>query len=408
MKQYRTGARRLAAALLAGASVFVLAPTAGAAQATGAAEAAGAAGFAGPSWPGAKVRPEQLQQGLDALTGEGGASAATGELRQDGRVVWRGTSGVGDLATGEPAPVDGAFRAGSITKTFLATVVLQLVGEGRVGLDEPIERYLPGVVPNGSAITVRQVMNHTAGLYDYTQDPRFAYDTEADQRRLLDQDRWRTWSASELIAIGLSHPPYFPPGQGWQYSNTDYLLIGELVEKVTGHDWRSEVRGRVIRPLGLHRTSLPGTATDIPGPHSHGYLQLSDGPADVTEFNTSVAGASGELISSNDDLARFDAALLGGRLLAPAQLARMTTTVPADVQPPTDYGLGLTKLKLSCGSVWGHPGGIYGYTTYLFGDRAGRRQVSVSANPYDQAKGAALTPAAVALVDLAFCGPAGS
>ncbi|MFJ5231278.1 serine hydrolase domain-containing protein [Kitasatospora sp. NPDC088391] len=401
MKQYRTGALRLAAALVAGASVFVLAPTAGAAGATGSAEAA----RPGSPWPGAKVRPEQLQQGLDALTGKAGASAATGELRQDGRVVWRGTSGVGDLATGEPAPVDGTFRAGSVTKPFLATVLLQLVGEGRIGLDRPIEHYLPGVVPNGSAITVRQLMNHTAGLYDFTEDPRFAYDTDADQRRLLDQDRWRTWSPSELIAVGVSHPPYFAPGQGWHYSNTGYLLLGELVGKVTGHDWRSEVRRRVILPLGLWHTSLPGTATGVPGPHSHGYLQLSDGPADVTDFNPSVAGSAGELISSNDDLARFDAALLGGRLLAPAQLAEMTTTVPGDVQPPTDYGLGLMELKLSCGSVWGHPGGIYGYLTYVFGDRAGRRQISVSVNPYDQAKGAALTPTAIALVDLAFCGP---
>ncbi|WP_051732174.1 serine hydrolase domain-containing protein [Kitasatospora phosalacinea] len=404
MKQYRTGALRLAAALLAGASVFVPAASAGAAAAeppTGAPEGPG-------SRPGAEARPGLLQQGLDALTGRAGASGAIGELRQDGRVVWRGTSGVGDLATGRPAPVEGGFRAGSVTKPFLATVVLQLVGEGRVGLDQPIERYLPGVVPNGAAITVRQVMNHTAGLFDYTEDSRFAYDTEADLRRLLDRDRWRTWSASELIGIGVSHPPYFAPGRGWHYSNTDYLLLGELVDRVTGHDWRSEVRHRVIQPLGLRRTSLPGTSTTVPGPHSHGYLALSDGPADVTDLNPSVAGAAGELVSSLDDLARFDAALLGGRLLAPAQLAQMTTTVPADAEPPTSYGLGLMELKLSCGSVWGHPGGIYGYSTYLFGDRAGRRQLAVSVNPYDPVKGAQLTPTAISLVDLAFCGPTGA
>ncbi|MGW4380428.1 serine hydrolase domain-containing protein [Kitasatospora sp. NPDC004531] len=394
MKSYRSAsyrsascrsALRLAASLVvAGASVFALAPAAGAAPV-----------------------PQRgaLQQGLDALTTRAGASGAVAEVRDHGRTVWRGTSGVADLATGQPAPVEGEFRAGSVTKTFVATVLLQLVAEQRLGLEDPIERHLPGLVPNGAGITVRQVMNHTAGLFDFLEDPRFAYESEDALRRLLATDRWQTFTPRDLIAVGVSHDPYFAPGRGWHYSNTDYLVLGELIEQVTGHDWRTEVDRRVLRPLGLRHTFLPGTATAVPGPHSHGYLALSDGPADITELNPSMAGAAGELISTTDDLARFHAALLGGRLLPPAQLAEMTTTVAADEQPPTRYGLGLMQLRLSCGDVWGHPGGIHGYVTYLFGTRTGTRQLAVSANPYDPDKGAELTPAVLTLIDLTFCGP---
>ncbi|WP_073816204.1 serine hydrolase domain-containing protein [Kitasatospora sp. CB01950] len=402
MKSYRS-ALRLAASVLAGASVFALAPAAGAATTAQATTTPTAT----PGAPGSVPVPQRsvLQQGLDALTDRAGATGAIAEVRDHGRAVWRGTSGVANLATRQPAPVDGEFRAGSITKTFVATVVLQLVAEHRLGLDDPIERHLPGLVPNGGTITVRQVMNHTAGLFDFLEDPRFAYESDDALRRLLAVDRWKTLAPRDLIAVGVSHEPYFAPGGGWHYSNTDYLVLGELVRQVTGNDWRTEVDHRVLQPLGLRHTFLPGTSTTVPGPHSHGYLPLPDGPADITELNPSMAGAAGELISTTDDLARFDAALLGGRLLPPAQLAEMTTTVAADEQPPTRYGLGLMQLRLSCGDVWGHPGGIHGYVTYLFGDRSGTRQIAISANPYDPQKGAELNPAVIGLIDRTFCGP---
>ncbi|MER5640371.1 serine hydrolase domain-containing protein [Kitasatospora sp. NPDC002227] len=383
---------RLATALLASTVALALTPAAGAsADARSADTAARSADTAA------------LQRGLDAVTTEAGAVGAIAELRDHGRAVWRGGSGLRELGGTAPAPVDGRFRAGSVTKTFVATVLLQLCAEGKVGLDEGIERYLPGVVPGGAGITVRQVLSHTAGIFDFTEDSRFAADTEAQQEQLLATDRWRTWTSPQLIAVATAHAPYFAPGQGWHYSNTDYLLIAEVIEKVSGHDWRTEVSRRVLQPLGLRQTSLPGTSTTIPGPHAHGYLALSSGPADITELNPSMAGAAGELISTTEDLTRFNAALLGGRLLAPAQLAAMTSTVPADAEPPTEYGLGLMKLSLSCGAVWGHPGGIYGYTTYVFGNRAGTRELAISATPYDPVKSARLTPTVIALIDRAFC-----
>ncbi|GAA1240233.1 serine hydrolase domain-containing protein [Kitasatospora nipponensis] len=396
---------RLAAGLLAGATVLALAPTASAAAAPSGTPTGSAAAGATSGATAARTDGAALQRALDAITTQAGAIGAIAEVRENGRVAWRGTSGVRDLTGRAPAPVDGEFRAGSVTKTFLSTVLLQLSAEGRVGLDDPIERYLPGVVPGGAAITVRQVLNHTAGIFDFTEDPRFSFETEAAQEQLVATDRWTTHTPQQLIAVATGHPPYFAPGQGWHYSNTDYLLIGELIDRVTGRSWRTEVRRRILQPLGLDHTSLPGTATSIPGPHSHGYLPLTGGPADITALNPSVAGASGELLSTTDDLTRFNAALLGGRLLAPAQLTAMTTTVPAIADPPSEYGLGLMRTSLSCGAVWGHPGGIFGYTTYVFGDRTGTRQIAISATPYDPVKSAALTPTVIALMNQVFCAP---
>ncbi|AUG76173.1 hypothetical protein CFP65_1272 [Kitasatospora sp. MMS16-BH015] len=401
MTNHRTSTRRgfrLAAGLLAGATVLALAPTAGAATPQPGLTLSVADGRPGQGTAG-------LRQGLDAITGQAGALGAIAELRDHGKAVWRGSSGVRDLTTKAPAPVDGRFRAGSVTKTFVATVVLQLSAEGRLGLDDPIERHLPGVVPNGGAITVRQILGHTAGLFDYLEDPSFATDTEAQQQEFLATGRWQTYTPQQLIALAVAHPPYFAPGQGWHYSNTDYQLMGELIEKVTGRSWRTEVQQRILCPLGLHHSTLPGTDTTVPGPHSHAYFSLSTGPADVTELNPSQGGAAGEMISTTEDLTRFNAALLGGRLLAPAQLAAMTTTVPANDYPPSRYGLGLMQTSLSCTEVWGHPGGINNYLTYEFGNRTGTRQMVISVTPYDPAKSDQLTPTVIALLDRAFCGP---
>ncbi|WP_354643543.1 serine hydrolase domain-containing protein [Kitasatospora camelliae] len=371
----RRTAVRVAAALLAGTTVLAVAP---AAWATGAPVDRPAAAE--------EARPDgaALRKALDALVSEGGSSAALGEVRDHGRVVWRGAAGTGDLDTGSPARADGRFRIGSVTKTFVSTVVLQLVGEGRVGLDDPVERYLPGAVRGGDTITVRQLLNHTSGLYSYTDEPGFFFEDEATLRSWLDERRWTTYRPQQLVDIANRHEPYFPPGQGWRYSNTNYVLAGMLVEKVTGRSWNQEVERRIIRPLGLAHTSMPDTATTVPGVHAHGYLKLpSGGRADVTELNPTMAGSAGAGISTTDDLARFNAALLGGRLLRPAQLAEMKTTV--DVGQGFGYGLGLMKYPAPCGEFWGHGGGIPGYETMILGDAQGRRQVALSQNPFEEA-----------------------
>ncbi|GAA1385973.1 serine hydrolase domain-containing protein [Kitasatospora putterlickiae] len=344
--------------------------------------------------------PAALGQALRAVVEQGGSSAVLAEVRQDGRTAWRGTAGVADLTTGAPVPDGARFRIGSVTKTFAATVVLQLVGERRIGLDDPVERHLPGLVPNGAAITVRQLLNHTSGIHNFTDDPRFDTDGEEALQRWLTVGRWTTYRPLDVVRISTARPPYGSPGTGWWYSNTNYVLLGLIVERVTGRTWAEEIERRIIRPLGLRDTSMPGTSTVIPGPHAHGYVERPGGPADVTLQNPSAYGPAGAGISSTRDLTRFNAALLGGRLLRPAELDAMKQQV--DTGQGFTYGLGLSRHPSACGEFWGLTGGIAGYGTLVTGSADGRRQVVVSINPYHLSEDTGRTYQA--LVDMATCG----
>ncbi|HEX5090191.1 MAG TPA: serine hydrolase domain-containing protein [Nocardioides sp.] len=321
--------------------------------------------------PGQRPATEaRWQHALDDIT----ATAAVGALAEvhDGRHVWRGTSGVAELGRARPVPTRGLFRAGSITKTFVATVVLQLVDEGRLRLADPVERWLPGVVPDGGRITVRELLDQTSGLPDVVPtlpkppDPAF-YD-----------NRWRTWTTEELAQRALAQPTTGDPGAAFHYSSTNYLLLAEVVEKVTGRSYAAEVERRIIRPLRLRHTSLPGTSVGIPGPHPHGYVPGPDGAlVDYTRMNPSVFGAAGELISDAHDLDRFFAALLGGRLLPPELLGQMET--PLEDSP---YGLGLFVRTTTCGvTVIGHDGDALAYQAWSYATTDLRRRVTVAITP---------------------------
>ncbi|MFF2351652.1 serine hydrolase domain-containing protein [Kitasatospora sp. NPDC058115] len=387
---------RLAAVALAGATVLTLAPTA----AVAADAASGSPAVSADAAARAGLDPE-----LRALVERGSATAALGEARENGRRVWRGAAGVNDLDSQRPARADGRFRIGSVTKTFVSTVVLQLVDEGKLRLDDPVERYLPGVVPNGGAISVRQLLNHTSGLYDYLDDPRFLYQDEPSLRSYLDRRRWTTWTPAQLIEVGVQGTPYFPPGQGWHYSNTNYVLVGEVIRKVTGNNWRTEVDRRIVRPLHLDDTVFAGARTGIPGPHAHGYARLPEGPADLTRINPSFGDAAGDGISTTADLNRFHAALFGGRLLSPARFAEMTTAVPAPMLG-AHYGLGLIRYDLPCGEIWGHTGGIPGYNTIWLGAKDGTRQFSLSFNLSQGSETSETFTTLNAFIEKASCGPA--
>ncbi|MFE6283444.1 serine hydrolase domain-containing protein [Streptomyces sp. NPDC057877] len=301
---------------------------------------------------------------------------------------WSTTAGVADLRTGQPRTPADRYRVGSVTKTFVATVVLQLEAEGRLSLDDPVDRWLPGVVHgngnDGRAITLRQLLNHTSGLFDYTNDPDFlrAHFT-ADGFR---ENRHRAHTPSDLVAVAMRHEPEFTPGGGWTYSNTNYLLAGMVIEAVTGRPYGDEVHARIIRPLHLTATSVPGTRVDVPRPSARAYSKLAEtttGPTyDVTRFHPSIAGAAGEMISDSADLNRFYAALLRGKLLPPAQLKAMKATVPVGTATPNvAYGLGIMDRELSCGvHVWGHPGGIYGSLSDAVTTPDGRHTLAVNFN----------------------------
>ncbi len=278
------------------------------------------------------------------------------------------TAGRADLATNAPVRPGDEFRIGSATKTFVSTVVLQLAGEGRLSLNDTVAHWLPGVVSghgnDGRKITIRELLQHTSGLYNYVADlPELASAAGFQARRFT------TYTPAQLVAIAMRHKPSFAPGDSWAYSNTNYILAGMIIQKVTGRTWEQEVSARIIRPLGLRHTITPGTYPYIPGPHMDGYSGFGSGPAiNVTVINPSAAGAAGAMISSTADLTRFYRALLGGRLLHPAQLAEMTTTVPAHefdpVWPGARYGLGLMWIPLtSGGGYYSHGGDIPGYST---------------------------------------------
>lgn len=346
----------------------------------------------------ASAEPPGWQDGLDAVVAAGAVNAMA-SVEADRR--WDGASGAADRRTGRPAPVNGRARIGSTTKTFVATVVLQLVGEGRVGLDDRVGRYLPGLVPGGDRITVGQLLSHTSGLFDYAEDQQAV---PLSGTRFLTETRFRTFTPHQLVRIATRHEPYFAPGTGFHYSNTGYVLAGLIIEKVTGRSFRAEVEHRILRPLGLRDTSLPGTSTLVRGPHPHGYLRVDDRLVDVTVLNPSWASAAGEMISTPADLNRFLAALLGGRLLRPAELEVMRTAVATDPQG-VGYGMGLWSQTRPCGAkVWGHGGRLPGYKTTLLRSDDGRRQLAMVYSP-TTARGVPEFHAAEALIDEVFCRP---
>ncbi len=268
------------------------------------------------------------------------------------------TRGVGDLATGAPIAASDLFRIGSITKTFTATVLLQLAAEGKVSLDDRLSRFEPGF-PNGDKITVRMLLNHRSGIFSYTGDKYFV-DT-------IEKDPLRPWTPGELIAIGAAHPPYFPPGTAFDYSNTAYILAGEVIEQVTGHSYRDEIQTRIIDRLGLKRTFLP-VGPEPPEGLAHGYTyDLGGGLKDVSAQSISRWGwSAGGLVSDLADLRRCAVAFGTGELLTPAMRKEFFTRTPMPTKPGTPpsafSGLGIGMVH---GWV-GNTGGTYGYTTWMW------------------------------------------
>ncbi|WP_234390684.1 serine hydrolase domain-containing protein [Nocardia suismassiliense] len=282
------------------------------------------------------------------------------------------TAGVGDLTTRAPFPDDARVRIGSNTKTYVATVIMQLVAEGKVDLDASIERYLPGLVQgngnDGNRITVRQVLQHTSGVPDYLG--RGAGDGITTQNsEQIDPDeetlRWQHFEMTDLVRRAMTAPPQFEPGAKSVYTNTNYLLAGLLIERVTGNPAADEIGRRILEPLGLRDTYVPAAReTGIRGPHARGYHGIDGKPVDFTDFDPSWGATAGDMIATPTDMNRFFTALLAGKLLPPAQLAEMKRTVPFDRMPGADYGLALIHRTAPCGKeVWGHGGSIPGFET---------------------------------------------
>ena len=320
-----------------------------------------------PAGPAGRARRDAVQRALDDLVAEDGFPGALAAVRGPDGEVRSYTAGVGDLATGAPVPADGRIRIASNTKMFTATVVLQLVGEGLVALDAPVERYLPGVVRghgnDGRSITVRMLLQQTSGLPDYDT---IVTDGGGD----LGDVAHTYFDPRHLVDAALAERSHFRPGTRWEYSNTNYVLLGLLAERVTGRPFGELVTGRIIEPLGLRDTYWPRQGEQrIRGRHPHGYYAEAPGAdwQDLTRLDPSLGWAAGQLVSTTRDLGRFMVALQDGELLEPAQQEQMRRTVAAPDFEPTRgwrYGLGLASHETSCGTVaWGHGGDIQGFET---------------------------------------------
>jgi D-alanyl-D-alanine carboxypeptidase len=314
-----------------------------------------------------------LQTDVDALVAAGAPGALL--LVRDGARTTRLAAGLGDIPRKTRMRPGDHFKIASLTKSFTATVVLQLIGEGKLGLDDSIERRLPGVVPNGDEISIRQLLNHTSGLADFEANPRYL-------KPYLSGNFGHYWSPRQLVRMGVSQKPLFAPGTRHSYSNTNYVVAQLIVEKTTGTALGVELKRRIFAPLRLRGTSYP-TKPGLPSPYAHGYRLFGKPPVtDVTGVSPSLAPGSGAIVSTVRDVADFYRALLTGRVLQPDLLKAMKTMVAAGRRDAgaAGYGLGLMRWPTACGSAWGHDGGIAGYWVRSYSTENGRRQVVLMIN----------------------------
>ncbi|WBB70119.1 serine hydrolase domain-containing protein [Micromonospora sp. WMMD812] len=334
----------------------------------------------------------------------------------DERGAWVGSAGAAELGGSAKPPVDGHIRIGSNTKTFTATMVLQLVAEGRIGLDVPVVDYLPEFGIDGR-ITVRMLLQQTSGLFNFTgeiyEDGSIVLGVPMPYGPKGNEwlgNRFAAYRPQELVEIALSKPARFEPGTGWSYSNTNYVLARLLIEKVTGRTVNEEMQRLILGPLGMSHTVVPNDA-EIAEPHARAYYRhVEDGEqktVDVTRQNPSWVSAGGDMISTTQDLHIFISALAGGRLL-PAELrAEMFTPVATGI-PNMDYGLGVFVLTTSDGdTVISHNGASVGHAALMYSTPDGSKTLTGALNCVDDANltvAAAFQGAQLRLLNEVFCG----
>jgi len=310
----------------------------------------------------------RLQRVLDRATS--GRSAFPGaalhvESPQTG--VWQGASGLSSVAPDEQMSISDQFAIGSITKTYIAHVVLQLMEEGLVDLDAPITSYLPEDMStrfaDAEAISVRMLLNHTSGIPEWLTD---------DVMGRLANDVTYVWSVDELLGIASNQEPYFEPGGGFFYSNTDYTLLGVIIEQVTGQSWESQIQRRILKPLGLDETvvRVPGDVSPVPG-MARGYSGMGRDLIDLSSADPSMAGAAGgnAMVATVSDLGLFLGSVLDGSLFSgPETLAEMLDWVDAPDEQgiPYWYGLGIERYQIDGVDLIGHGGGAVGYSTVMY------------------------------------------
>lgn len=350
---------RLCRGVVVTTAVGMLAAPFGAGTASAAPPSVTGVGAAAPSPETPEVRPltpevtRRLDQAVQRVMRQADVPGViVGVWTPDGRYVK--SFGVADRSTGRRMTPDLYMRIGSETKTFTVTALLHLVDQGRVGLDDPIGKYVDGV-PNGDRITLRQLAGMRSGLFNYSADEDFS--------RALTSDPQRSFTPRQLLDHAFGHPVLFPPGEKFSYSNTNLVLLGLVVEKVSGQSLADCLRTRILEPAGLHHTFLPAGA-EFPEPHAQGYTdQTADGKVqDAADWNPSWGWAAGAMISTLDDLRVWARTVATGvlpdgrRLLSPA-LQRQRLATPSTAAPGVGYGLGIFDVE-----GWiGHNGSLPGY-----------------------------------------------
>lgn len=282
------------------------------------------------------------------------------------------TTGIGDIKTGVIRKLNDKIRIGSITKTFVATVILQLYDEGKLKIDDKLSRFYPDY-PNSENITIRQVLDMTSGIPDYIDDSAVT--------KSFFYDRLDKYTPGEIYEITKKMKPYFPPGTAWHYSNGNYNILGMLIEKLTGNKVNDEIENRIIKPLGLKNTSFPLTPY-IDGQYSHGYMKnkSADDITDVTVIDPSITWAAGAMISDFDDLKIYSEALVNGSMISKTAQSERLKFVKTGVVDFLEYGLGIASV----GGFIGHNGGITGYNTSMYIHPDLKAQILVSVNEFGE------------------------
>ena len=292
------------------------------------------------------------------------------------------------LGATTPPRADTYFRIASNTKTMTAAVIMQLAQEGKLGLNDPVTKYVADV-PNGDNITIAKLLEMRSGLYNYTNAPEVA--------ESLDNDPSKVWSAAQVLAIAFKRPPNFAPGAEYEYCNTNYALLGVIAERIDGKPLARVMKDRLFGPLKMRHTLLPTPAVNaMPEPYSHGYLYGSSSvalvgrppyppeviaaakagtllPKDYTNVNHSFAEAAGGVISNSEDLALWIKALVGGRVLNPAYQRRWLDSLkPENPSKPEGqkYGYGISQYGWGPNSIYFHGGETVGYNSKISYDPA--------------------------------------
>ena len=309
---------------------------------------------------------------LEVARAQGGAYGVSFAAVRDGSVIWAGAAGRARDGRTELSP-DSPLVIGSVTKTFMAATVLQLVDEGRISLDDPVRRHLPQVQQLSDEITIAQLLDHTSGLADLFNDTT---------RRGLEEDPTRAWAASDVLAT--LHEPWYAPGEGWAYANTNYYLLGLLVEAVTGTTLAEQLGARFLDPLALGATSV---------------LDGGEVGSPLDEAWTTLFWGSGAMAASAADLARWGDALYAGGLLSPESQGAML------VFNDNDYGFGVQRLEVDKVDGYGHTGLLNTYTTLLFHSPTDRVTIALLVNRSDVDLAGMLTaepPGGPSLLELAL------